>query len=93
MARSNVELSEHELIERYIERHPGKPGIAEARLRDYGISVRALAGHLRALHGDAPRLAASYEIPIEAVDAALAYYRRHQTLIDAFIAANESDDL
>jgi uncharacterized protein (DUF433 family) len=93
MARSNVELSEQELIERYVERHPGKPGIVEARLRDYGISVWALAGYFPTVGGDIHELATAYDIPLEAASAAIAYYRRHAGPIDARIAANDPDDV
>ena len=38
---------------------------------------------LRANDNDATRAAADYDIPREAVEAAIAYYRRHQDVIDA----------
>ena len=83
-------ISDEELIDRYIEINPHKPWLAEARLKDYGVAVRALVGHLPAA-GDVDRVAADYAIPPAAVEAALAYYRRHQALIDARLDANRTD--
>ena len=48
----------------------------------------SLVGHLEAVDQDVDRAAADYDLPREAVEAAVAYYRRHQGLIDARIAAN-----
>lgn len=79
---------EDDLIARYIERNPNHPGPADVRLIDSCVPVWALAGQYRALDGDAEQLAADYALPGEAVEAALAYYRRHRAVIDARIAAN-----
>jgi len=86
-------IHEEQLIEQYIELNPHKPWLAEARLKEYGIAVWALVGYLPAVEGDVNRVAADYEIPREAVDAALAYYHRHQSLIDARLQANSTDNL
>lgn len=78
------------LIEQYIDlntdRYPG--GRADARLREYGVPVWALIGQLRAIGGDLDQLAADYELPREAVEAALAYYDQNRQYIDARIALN-----
>jgi uncharacterized protein (DUF433 family) len=37
---------------------------------------------------DVAQVAADYALPSEAVEAAMAYYRRHKDLIDARIVAN-----
>ena len=78
------------LIERHIDpnwdRYPG--GRADARLRESGVPVWALIGHLRAVENDVDRVATDYELPREAVQAALAYYRRHKALIDARLLLN-----
>jgi uncharacterized protein (DUF433 family) len=37
---------------------------------------------------DADRVATSYAVPIEAVEAALAYYTQNREIIDARLAAN-----
>lgn len=73
----------HALEQEYIELNPNRPGPADARLRTYGVSVWAIIGYLEAVHGDLARVAADYDIPLEAVQAAQAYYRRHKAVIDA----------
>ena len=47
-------------------------------------------GYLEAVENDVARVADDYEVPREAVEAALAYYRRHREVIDARIAANSA---
>jgi uncharacterized protein (DUF433 family) len=85
---------ERDLIERYVDPDTGRyaHGRADARLRGSGTPVWALVGHLRAVVGeqaDHPtpaaigQLAEDYALPREAVEAVLAYYRRHKALIDA----------
>ncbi len=85
------------LIQRYVEENQRFPGAARAWLIESGVPVWALIGYFQqALGGNADqpdpahlaRLAADYELPIEAVEAALAYYRRHRRAIDEIIAAN-----
>ena len=76
------------LIERYIEPDPYRPGPGEARLKDFGVPVWALVGHMNAVHGRVAQVAEDYNLPVEAVEAALEYYRRHQATIDARLEAN-----
>ncbi|HEX5415138.1 MAG TPA: DUF433 domain-containing protein, partial [Chloroflexota bacterium] len=82
--------NEQLLIEKYIDldtdRYPG--GRADARLREYGVPVWALIGQLQAIGNDLDQLATDYELPREAVEAALAYYRCNKQYIDARIALN-----
>jgi len=76
-------------IARWIALDPLRPWPAEARIRDFGVPVWALIGHYRYATGhDVERVATDYELPLEAVEAALAYYGRHQAEIDARLAAN-----
>jgi uncharacterized protein (DUF433 family) len=78
-----------ELIARYIDADARRGrGLSDARLREYGTPVWALIGYLRAVGGDIDRVASDYEIPREAVEAALAYYERHKALIDARLLLN-----
>ena len=83
-------MDEQQLIERYIDldtdRYPG--GRADARPREYGVPVWALVGYLRVVDNDVDRVAEDYELPREAVEAALAYYRRNQPYIDARLLLN-----
>ncbi len=83
--------TDERLIARYIEPNPNKPGLDEAWLADSAVSVWALIGYLRAVGGDIEQVANDYEVPREAVEAAIAYYRKHKELIDNRIAANSSD--
>lgn len=86
------EVDGQKLIERYIDpewdRYPG--GRADARLRDSGVPVWALVGQLQVLDDNVDQLAADYEIPREAVDAALAYYRRNKAYVDARLLLNRA---
>ena len=76
------------LIDRWIEPNPHKRRVDEAWLKDSAVPVWAIIGYLEAASGDIEQVAVDYDVPREAVDAALAYYRRHGILIDARIAAN-----
>ena len=80
---------EHQsLIDQYVERPPGR-GVADARLRDYGVEVWALAMYYQEVAGADPDVVATdYGIPRQAVDAALAYYAEHRDVIDARILLN-----
>jgi uncharacterized protein (DUF433 family) len=82
------ELSAAELIARYIEPNPHRPGAADVRLVDYGVPVWALVGHYLAIDEDAAQVAADYHLPRLAVDAALAYFTQHRAVIRARIDAN-----
>ncbi len=77
-----------DLIVQYIAPNPYRPGVDEAVLAEFGIPVWALIGAITLAHSTPDEVAADYEIPLTAVYAALAYYERHQTVIDARIAAN-----
>jgi uncharacterized protein (DUF433 family) len=77
------------LIQTYIEPNPNKSGADEVRIRGYGTSVWAIIGYLDS--GDEKELAAiahGFQIPLEAVQAAVEYYRRHKAIIDNRLAAN-----
>ena len=77
-----------QLIARWIELHPWKGSAAEARLKESKISVWAIIGQLRAEGRDVQRVAEDYLIPVEAVEAALAYYQQHRAGIDDRLVAN-----
>ncbi len=72
----------------YIEPNPHRPGPAEAHLVDSAVPVWALIGHYQATGRDPQYVADSYEVPLDAVLAALAHYRQHQATFDARLAAN-----
>lgn len=89
---ATTKQTHHTLIERYIEQNPHRPGLDEARLIGYGVAVWALIGYLSGASGDVARVAEDYNIPLEAVQAAIAYYDEHRILIDARRAANRVID-
>ncbi|HZR98768.1 MAG TPA: hypothetical protein VFE37_08685 [Chloroflexota bacterium] len=76
------------LIEQYIEPNPDRPGVGDARLREYGVPVWALVGYGEATGRDAVATARAYRLPLEAVEAALAYRDRYPAEIAARIADN-----
>ncbi len=78
----------NDMIRRYIEPNPPRPGVDEARLVESGVAVWAVIGYLQAAAGDLRRVAEDDDIPLEAVRAALAFYERHRAAIDARIEAN-----
>jgi len=82
-------MPDDELIARYIELDPRHRWPGGARLRDSGVHVWALVGHWRyATDGNAAAVAHDYDLPEEAVRAALAYYERHKGAIDARLDEN-----
>lgn len=82
--------SEAELIAAWIERNPYHPDASNVRLREYGYSIWALIGDLPQVEGDVGALADAFDIPIEAAEAALAYYLCHKAEIDGRLARNAS---
>ncbi len=77
-------LTDDELIERYIEFIPHRPGRDRASVKDAGVEVWALVAFYQgAAAGNMERVARAYDIPVEAVHAALAYYAQERDLIDA----------
>jgi uncharacterized protein (DUF433 family) len=83
--------AEEKLIAKYIEPHPWKGGADEVLVKPYGHSIWAIIGQLLGSDGDAVDAARAYDIPVEAVEAARAYYTRHKEVIDNRIAANNED--
>jgi uncharacterized protein (DUF433 family) len=93
MTPSPLEMAttrEQKLIDKYIEPNPYRPGVANARIAGYGVSIWAIVGHLEAVNGDIEQVADDYGLPCEAVEASLAYYRQHRELIDARLAVHGS---
>jgi uncharacterized protein (DUF433 family) len=72
------------LIARYIRQDPYHPGRHEAivDLEDRSVSVWTIIGYLDSDEGWR-QAAADYDLPADALAAALAYYARHRALIDA----------
>src|SRR5687767_9681794 len=83
-----TESTQEALIERHIDANPHGRGPAEARLAEYGPAVWAIVAYWKAANGDLRQVARDFEVPMEAVEAALAFYRLHQDLIDARLVLN-----
>jgi uncharacterized protein (DUF433 family) len=71
------------LIARHIDPNPHGRGPAEARLAEYGPAVWAIVAYWRAAGENAGEVARDFQVPAEAVEAALAFYRLHKDLIEA----------
>ena len=80
-------MHEDALIAEYVEENPLRPGPADARLKESGVELWALLSYLdSAVAGDIEQTARDYEVPVDAVKAARAYYERHRAPLDARIA-------
>jgi uncharacterized protein (DUF433 family) len=75
-----------DLLDQYIASDPHGPD--EARVKTNGVPVWAIIGYWRVVNRDVERVAADYEVPAKAVEAALAYYNRNTAVIDARLALN-----
>ena len=81
---------EDDLISRYIDTvnvdydHP-----SYTRLADFGTPVWAIVGSWKGA-GDIEQVAREWEVPVEYVTAALAYYCRFPRYIDAVLLLNQS---
>jgi hypothetical protein len=84
------QISDDEMIATYIDPNPSGLGRSDARLKRYGNHVWLLVSRFR--HGDltVEQLAAEYAIPVEAAEAALAFYRCNKDAIDARILLNDA---
>jgi hypothetical protein len=81
---------QQELFGRWIEPNPASAEAAEALVLPGCISVWLLIGQLKLDYRKAELVAAQYDLPIEAIRAATAYYSFFQNEIDARILANRS---
>ena len=89
MALTNISneerlLREQQLVDRLIEPHNQKPGYAESILVDNGTSVWVVIRDWL-FDGDLGRVRGNWGLTEEAIDAVIAYYRRHKQVIDARI--------
>lgn len=75
-----------ELIAHYVEQNPHRPGLGDARVIGSGVSVAAIFTALLTAGGDRRAVAADYDLPEAAVQAAIWYYALHKDEVDARIA-------
>jgi uncharacterized protein (DUF433 family) len=79
-----------DLLEQFIRLDPSRPTPEEAIVMPSGVKVWAVIGDLRTTNGDVRCTAAGYDLPEEAVHAAMAYYTRNRTVIDNRLDRNVS---
>lgn len=90
-----VELGEDgidDLILQYVQRDPNRRGIGNVVVRDYWISMWALIPPISVSGGDFPSVADAYQIPVEYVRAALAFYARFPEAIIVRLDGNNYFD-
>jgi len=81
-------MDTQKLIAEYIETGP-ELGPESARLVDSGVDVWVLVMYYqRAANQEVAVVAHDYYIPVEAVEAVLAYYEEHKDAIDARVTSN-----
>lgn len=80
--------TEQALIDQWIVPDAMEP--TQMRLAEYGIHVWAIIGASGGLDEYMSQIADDYAVPINAVRAAHAYYRRHPLQIDARLEANDA---
>lgn len=73
------------LIARYIAPRPHDDGRANAYLPEFGFRVATLIGYLQSIENDVRETARSYQLPEDAMLAAIAFYRQNRAVIDARI--------
>lgn len=86
----STDTSTDDLIARWIALSRQKPGIANAGILGSRLGVWVLVGQLQLDNWNVADVAKNYELPTEAVEAAIAYYHQHEAEIDARIARNRA---
>ena len=71
------------LLKRYIHFDPTEPGVDQARVAPADMPVWVIVAQLEGADGDVAQVAEDYELPQEAVEAAMIFYRRNRAAIDA----------
>ena len=86
----STDTSADQLIARWIESNPDRPDPAHAWVLPRHVSAWVVIGQLQLEDGNVETVADAYELPPQAVQAAMAFYRRHRTIIDERIAAHRA---
>jgi uncharacterized protein (DUF433 family) len=71
------------LLDSYIHFDPAEPGVDQARVAPADVPVWVIVAQLEGADGDITQVAEDYELPQEAVEAAMIFYRRNRAAIDA----------
>lgn len=77
-------------LSEYVEENPYKPGPGDAWLKRSAVSVWALVAYLKLSNWDIGYVARIYDLPVDEVEAAAAYYEEHRCAIDARLEANRA---
>jgi len=77
-------------ITRWIEPNPPKPGPAEMWVLPGCVSERVVMRQLQVEDWDIAGVAEFFELPVEAIEAAIAYYHQNRATIDERIARNRA---
>ena len=85
LADQPATADEAELIARYVKPHPHRGGRAEAWFPEFGYRVATLISYMQSEDATIAQTARHYEMPEEAVRAAIGFYRRNREAIDARI--------
>jgi uncharacterized protein (DUF433 family) len=81
MVTSNAQLDDQRRIDDHVEFDPREPAYGDARLRVSKIPVWAIVGYIHAVT-DPAQVAKDYDIDIDEVRAAQAFYRKYDREID-----------
>lgn len=76
------------LLNQYIQFDPDKSGVDQVRVIPADVPVWVIVAQVEGVDGDVSQVADDYELPREAVEAALIFYRRNRAAIDARRAEN-----
>jgi uncharacterized protein (DUF433 family) len=71
------------LLDSYIHLDPAESGVDQARVAPADVPVWVIVAQVEGAGGDVAQVAEDYELPREAVEAALIFYRRNRAAIDA----------
>ncbi len=76
------------LLSTYIHFDPSEPGVDQARVAPADVPVWVIVAQLEGVNENVTQVAEDYELPREAVEAAIIFYRRNRAAIDARRAEN-----
>ena len=85
-------MSSQDLVERWIVPDTVRSGPEEARVKGYGVHVWVILDLLKKYQVGKQSAARAYDLPLEAIDAALLYYETYKRDFDAKLALVASDD-
>ncbi len=79
---------QEKILSDYIRFDPTEPGVDQVRVVPADVPVWVIVAQLEGADGNVAQVAEDYELPREAVEAAIIFYRRNRAAIDARRAEN-----